>query len=145
MIETSISKICDSIQKRCRDKKESTFPPVNKGRGQKGEPGGHGPRGEEGERGPSLLLPDIRHSNLDMFANERGSVRATCEVCGFPTPTIKWVSNACHTTVETTIDHANNLVVSVLHLHNVSRADRGTIQCMANSVLGRTEASRTYC
>ena len=142
-IETRINKVCDSIQKRCGDKEGLTVPSSNKRRGQKGEPGERGPRGEKGERGYSLLLPDIRHSNLDVFANETESVRATCEVYGYPIPTIKWVSDAHNTTIEISIDHANSLVVSVLHLQNVSRTDQGTIKCMASSVLGSTEASGT--
>ena len=77
-IETRISKICDSIQKRCGDKKESTFPSVNKGRGPKGEPGERGPRGEERERGPSLLLPNIRTWTCSQMKEEVFAQHVRC-------------------------------------------------------------------
>ena len=124
--DTSLNRHCKNATLVCRQGEKGATGPVGP-RGYKGEKGDRGPRGQ------SLAQPTIvsKYRN-EVTARESTNLTLKCEASGYPTPTIQWVIDRKKLDSRYKFPKRGVLIIT-----KVRRSDDGTINCIAENILGK--------
>ena len=124
--DTALNRNCKDATLVCKKGERGATGPAGP-RGYKGEKGDRGPRGQ------SLAQPTIvsKYRN-EVTARESTNLTLKCEASGYPTPTIQWVID------RKKLDSRYKFPKrGVLFVTKVKRSDDGTINCIAENILGK--------
>ena len=106
--------------------------------GPAGPPGPPGPSGETGPKGeprPALSAPSLVSAPASLTVNETQTAKLICSANGNPLPKVTW--NKVNSSLPV---GRHELVSGGLVLKNVTLADNGVYDCVAESILGKVKA-----
>ena len=105
--------------------------------GPRGPPGIQGPKGEKGSPVQRLRFPAISMEPSVLEVNRSSDAVFVCNVSGNPVPRVRWDFG------RRSIDSLRYNFVNdtFLFIRNVRRGDDGIIKCIADNILGTTNAS----